>query len=151
MSDKILEALQVAEKTWKVAQRFSNKEKMAAAAELHIYGVFSHSQLAKICRTNVPMLSRRMQPNGTRGGRFEPEALSLLILLRSAVLQGVDPSMYHIEMAVEAGCSLGCVASFTGLSSGSLYMRRQYKLRKNDYGGYTEKSGYYSTMERKKA
>lgn len=123
MADKLLEALERAEKVWKAAQVLNNKEKFIEAEALHAYGIFSFNQLAKICRTNVPYLTRRLPKQHTVGGRFEPEALSVLIILRRAVLTGeyVGDSLFKI--AERAGCSINCIRTLTGAPSYRLYQR----------------------------
>ena len=121
--DKMLMALEEADDIWRKAQRYDNKTKFDAAQKLHTYGLFSFNQLAKICRTNVPYLTRRMHSMYAVGGRFEPEALSVLIMIRTAVLRGDDIGDNLIRIATNAGCSISCISTLTGLPRSYTYKR----------------------------
>lgn len=124
MQDKLIDTLIRAEDIWRKAQLFSNKDKLRSAEELHAAGVFSFNQLAKICRTNVPYLTRRMHTMHAKGGRFEPEALGVLIEIRRAVLRGETVSDTLIRIATNAGCSISCIGTLTGLPTSKLYEKQ---------------------------
>lgn len=133
MYDKLLTALNEADKVWRQAQRYDNKTKFDWAEKLHSYGIFSFNQLAKICRTNVPYLTRRMHSMYAVGGRFEPEALTTLILIRNSVLRGEPVGANLIRIAYNAGCSISCICTLTGLPKSKAY-EQAAKVNPKSYG-----------------
>lgn len=118
--DKKLRVLEEAKRVWTLSLRASSAERIELARDLHAYEAFSLNQLAKICRTNVPAISRRMRPN-SGGGKFSPETLDSLILLRKTVLTNQPVSKYLVRITVEAGTSANTIATLTGASTSVLY------------------------------
>lgn len=119
----MLKALRDAEKTWKLSMIASHTVRIDLARDLYKHQMFSLNQLAKICRTSVPTLSRRLRANAG-GGRFEPEALAHLIVIRTRVIEGREVTPGLIRSAEEAGVSINTIATLTGASFSVLYKRR---------------------------
>lgn len=123
LNDTMLRGLRDAERSWKLSILASHTVRVALARDLYKHQMFSLNQLAKICRTSVPTLSRRFRANAG-GGRFEPEALAHLIAIRIRVIEGRDVSPELIRSAEEAGVSINTIATLTGASFSVLYKRR---------------------------
>lgn len=122
-ADPKLQVLREAERLWKLSQLATLEARIDLAKGLHKRETFSLTQLAKICRTSVPTLSRRLRRNAG-GGRFEPEALAHLIHIRICVIEGKDIPAALIRSAEEAGVSVNTIAKLTGASFSVLYKRR---------------------------
>lgn len=121
MEDQKLEALTQAEFYWRKAFYADNLTKLAYAQDLDKYKAFSLSQLAKIVRTHTSSLSREGVSGGDRGGRFEPESLSTLIILRKLRVEGQNIPVNLIETALAGGTSWSCASFLTGIAYSSYY------------------------------
>lgn len=121
MEDQKLEALTQAEFYWRKAFYADNLTKLAYAQDLDKYQLFSASQLAKIVRTHTPTLLREGILGSQRGGRFEPETLSTLILLRKLRSEGKNIPVNLIETALHGGTSWSCASYLTGIAYSSYY------------------------------
>lgn len=121
MEDKKLEALEQASFYWQKAFYADNLTKLAYAADLHKYEIFSLNQIAKICRVRPVELSRyHLKPNA-KGGRFEPETLTALAAMRRSHLKGDKVSPKLIEICVNGGTSFSCATALTGIAYSSYY------------------------------
>lgn len=118
--DKKLRALEEAKRIWRLSLKADRHERIELARDLHAHESFSLNQLAAICRTNVPAISRNMRPN-SGGGKFSPETLDSLILLRKTVLTHEPISKYLVRITVEGGTSANTIAKLTGASDSVLY------------------------------
>jgi hypothetical protein len=122
IKDTMLLGLLKAKELWHLSALADRKERLVMAHELHAHGLFSLNQLAKICRLNVPTVSRHMKKNAA-GGRFEPEVLSSVVYLRKLVIiQAYIPNSF-VQSAVETGTSVSVIARLTGASQTSLYLK----------------------------
>jgi hypothetical protein len=122
IKDTMLLGLLKAKELWHLSALADRKERLVMAHELHGYAMFSLNQLAKICRLNVPTVSRHMKKNAA-GGRFEPEVLSSVVYLRKLVIiQAYIPNSF-VQSAVETGTSVSVIARLTGASQTSLYLK----------------------------
>lgn len=121
MEDQKLEALMQAEFYWRKAFYADNLTKLAYAQDLDKYSIFSASQLAKIVRTHTPALLREGITGSNRGGRFEPETLSTLIMLRKLRIKGDTIPTNLIEVALEGGTSWSCASYLTGIAYSNYY------------------------------
>lgn len=121
MEDVKLEALELAEYYWRKSFYEGKLTKLAYAEDLHRYGIFSLSQIAKIVRTHTSELGRHGLTKNGKGGRFEPESLAGLIQLRKQKLKDDVVHTHLIKGCVEAGTSWSCVSHLTGISYSSFY------------------------------
>lgn len=130
MSDTILDGLKLAEAKWKSAIGADKLLKLHYAKEIHEYGLFSLNQLAKIVRLSPREVSAKLKAN-SGGGRFEPETLSTLIILRQTYLRNdpVRPSL--IEVALEGGTSYSCLVRLTGIPYSTYYKYARKEEREN--------------------
>lgn len=121
-ADSMYHALSEANKTWKVAYLSTTKERMDYMRQLHRHGAFSLNQLAKICRLSKATASRMLVKN-SGGGRFEPEALTTLMVIRKLILTNQPVQGNLVRQAVDAGMSVSAIARLTGIGYATLYRR----------------------------
>lgn len=131
MEDRQLAGLQLAHKYWLEARNADNTIKRSFARELHSFEMFSLNQLAKIVRLNVKYVAAELKNNAT-GGRFEPEALTSLISMRSSVLRGVRVAPSLLRLTLENGCSYTCVVTLTGIKYSSYYIDVPKKFKREE-------------------
>lgn len=122
IEDTVLDGLEYANRAWQLSLQASRNEKMSLAEKLHGYEMFSLNQMSKIVRLSPVTLSRVMRPNAG-GGRFQPEALSTLMVLRRMYLLRDQPPLRLVMVALNTGTSLNCIAKLTGFPYSSLYER----------------------------
>lgn len=115
MKDPKFLALHEANKVWRDTFMLNSKERIAHLPDMHRHELFSLNQLAKICRVSAATASRKLKAN-SGGGRFEPEALTSLMIIRRCAISGETVRQYMLEQIVETGTSLGEVARLTGVS-----------------------------------
>lgn len=121
MEDKHLEALTQAEFYWRKAFYEGRLTKLAYAEDLHRYGIFSLTQIAKCVRLHTAELSRHgLAPNG-KGGRFEPESLPSLIYLRKQRLKSESVSTSMVKGCIDGGTSWACISYLCGIAYSSYY------------------------------
>lgn len=121
MEDKHLEALTQAEFYWRKSFYEGRLTKLAYAEDLHRYGIFSLTQIAKCVRMHTAELSRHgLEPNG-KGGRFEPEAIPSLIHLRKQKLRDETVSLAMVKTAIDSGTSWACISYLCGIAYSSYY------------------------------
>jgi hypothetical protein len=119
--DDRLRALTLAHRFWAMTQFALREEKMAYAVELDAFGIFSLSQLGKIVRCHKATLAKVLGAKQRPGGRFEPNSLNALALLRKKVLQGETLSQSLIEDLAENGTSVSCACRLIGVNSQHRY------------------------------
>ena len=129
MEDRKLAGLTLAKEYWLEARNADNKHKLQMACDLHGYELFSLNQLAKIVRTNVKNVAMVLKKN-SGGGKFEPEALTCLIQMRKAVLEGTRVAPSLLRLTMEAGVSFSCIVTLTGISYSSYYREVPRKFRR---------------------
>lgn len=118
--DRTQRGLEKALELWKLSANADRIQRVEMAMELYEFEQFSLNQLAKITRLSVPTISRLVRPN-SGGGKFSPESLAYLILIRKTVLTGEPIPKYILNSTVAAGTSISSIATLTGASSSSLY------------------------------
>lgn len=116
MNDKKLDCLKMADLYWRKAFYAHRDIKIAYAKDLHEYGLFSLSQLAKIVRLRTVDLTRAGLKANAKGGRFEPETLTALISMRQSRLLEEKIPTRLVEIVVNGGTSWSCAAALTGLA-----------------------------------
>ena len=121
MEDKHLEALTQAEFYWRKSFYEGRLTKLAYAEDLHRYGVFSLTQIAKCVRMHTAELSRHGLTRNAKGGRFEPEALPSLIQLRKQRLRDEKVSNSLVKGCIDSGTSWACVSYLCGIAYSSYY------------------------------
>lgn len=121
MHDPFLAALEEANEAWASTRYKSQAERIEVAKDLHQYKLFSLNQLAKIVRLSPAGVSRHCTKTSNTGGRFQPEALSVMVHLRKNYLAGFTVNANLVQAAVDAGCSASCIAALTGLAYPSVY------------------------------
>lgn len=120
MEDRLLSGLKLAEVYWKKAPFAKREEKVAMAEALNYYEMFSLTQLAKIVDLNPRDLSGKLKPSAG-GGRFDPQTLGTLVMLREHRLKGSKPSTGLVALTREAGNSLSCTCALTGIPYTTYY------------------------------
>lgn len=122
LTDKLLEALELADEIWVKAQFGDKVEKLGYAAQLNRLGVFSLPQIAKIVRLNSRYIYEEMQPKAKKGGRFDPATLSTLARIRRLrVEQRMVIPHALIRTAIEGGTSYSCMVALTGIPYSKYY------------------------------
>lgn len=121
MEDKHLEALTQAEFYWRKSFYEGRLTKLAYAEDLHRYGIFSMTQIAKCVRMHTAELSRHGLTRNGKGGRFEPESLSALIYLRKQRLSEQSVATGMVQAALDSGTSWACVSYLCGIAYSSYY------------------------------
>lgn len=121
MADKYLTALEEASQAWVNTRHMSQKERVQVAKDLHTYGLFSLNQLAKIARMSAGGVSRHCTKTDLTGGRFQAEALSVLVHIRRVYLEFTRVPPKLVQAAVDSGCSASCIASLTGTPYSTVY------------------------------
>jgi hypothetical protein len=119
--DRVLEALEAAVDIWDKTVMGMKEEKLAYANQLWRYEHFSLPQIAKIVRINPRYIYEELQPNNTKGGRFDPATLSTLVRIRRSYLQGQKIPRQLVSMAIKGGTSYSCVTALTGISYSAYY------------------------------
>jgi hypothetical protein len=119
--DKVLGALEQAAEIWEKTVLGMKEEKLAYAHQLHRFEHFSLPQIAKIVRLNSRYIYEELQPNNTKGGRFDPQTLSTLVRIRRAHLQGEKVPRQLISMGIKGGTSYSCLTSLTRISYSAYY------------------------------
>ena len=120
MEDRQLAGLRLAKQYWMDARIAPKDIKLEFAKELHTFNLFSLNQIAKIVRINVKYVAAILKKNAV-GGKFEPEALSSLIIMRQMQLSGqrIQPSL--LRLVLDTGTTFSCTVALTGISYGSYY------------------------------
>lgn len=131
MEDRQLAGLRLAHKYWLEARNADHQIKREFARELHTFELFSLNQLAKIVRMNVKWVATDLKSN-SKGGRFEPEALTALISMRKSVTEDVRVAPSLLRLTLEAGCSYSCVVTLTGIKYSSYYREVPRKFRREE-------------------
>lgn len=121
LGDPKLNALSEAASAWANTLYQSSEQRIRTAKDLHTYGLFSLNQLAKIVRLTPGGVSRHCAKNDNTGGRFQPEALSVLVHLRKGYLAEHTVNANLVQAAVDAGCSASCIAALTGINYPAVY------------------------------
>jgi hypothetical protein len=121
VEDKHLEALTQAEFYWRKSFYEGRLTKLAYAEDLHRYGVFSLTQIAKCVRMHTAELGRYGLTRNGKGGRFEPEALSALIQLRKQKLRDETVSNAMVKTAIDSGTSWACISYLCGIAYSNYY------------------------------
>lgn len=143
MEDRKLAGLKLANHYWQksYSDLVGSMQKLEMAKELHEYGMFSLSQIAKIVRLQVVALTREGMTRNATGGRFEPETLTTLIAMRQSRLLGERVPVRLIEICTKGGTSWSCAATLTGVSYSNYYKNvpkemaaevRQLRLKPRD-------------------
>lgn len=125
LHDPALAALEEANSAWANSRYMSQAERIQLAKDLHGHKLFSLNQLAKIVRLTAAGVSRHCVKTDNTGGRFQAEALSVLILLRKNFLEDKSVNKNLVQAAVDSGCSASCVAALTGISYSTVYWQNQ--------------------------
>lgn len=120
LEDSRFRAMWEADRVWKSSFMLNSTERILYLRDLHRHEMFSLSQLAKICRVSSSTVSRKF-PKNAPGGRFDPQTLKPLMMLRRAVLSGEQLQRYLISQVVDSGTSVGTIARLTGASATNLY------------------------------
>lgn len=120
MEDHILSGLLKAEAYWKKASMADKLTKIDMAKELNDLKMFSLNQLAKIVRIPARELSSRMKAQ-SGGGRFEPETLSALAIVRRKKLAGESIPQALLQLIVEGDTSLSCACELTKIAYSTHY------------------------------
>ena len=131
MEDRQLAGLKLAQQYWMDSRNADRKLKVKMARDLHGFGLFSLNQLAKIVRTNVKVIAGELEKNA-KGGRFTPETISSLIIMRQTLLQNKRVSPMLLRLALQAGTSFSCIVSLTGISYGAYYRDIPREFRRED-------------------
>lgn len=131
VEDRQLAGLRMAHKYWLESRSATNTIKREFAHDLHGYELFSLNQLAKIVRVNVKFIALSMKSN-SKGGRFEPEALSTLVQIRKNEVEGIRTAPSLLRLALEAGCSFTCIVTLTGIKYSSYYREIPKKFRREE-------------------
>ena len=120
MEDRQLAGLRLAKQYWMDSRNADRELKLEMARELHTFELFSLNQIAKILRINVKYIAAELRKNAV-GGKFEPEALSSLIIMRQMQLnnQRIQPSL--LRLVLDTGTTFSCTVALTGISYGSYY------------------------------
>lgn len=121
--------LERAHRIWTMSIVAGHKEKLAFAEELNAHGMFSIRQLAKIVRLSHGALSQHITKQ-SRGGRFNPESLTALVILRKLVLNGEKLPINMVSAVVKGGTSVSTLAYLVGANHTTLYVR----LKENRHG-----------------
>jgi hypothetical protein len=129
LEDHILNGLLKAESYWKKAAIADKITKIDMAKELNNLKMFSLNQLAKIVRIPARELSSRMSPK-SGGGRFEPETLSALAVVRRKKLAGEAIPQALLQLIVESDTSYSCACELTGIPYSTYYKLVAPKDRK---------------------
>lgn len=113
-------ALFEANRVWKLTYLATQPEKIELVKDIYKLRTFSLNQIAKICRLSPSTVSRR-HPANSPGGRFEPESLTTLMVIRKLVTD-LEPIESHlVQMVVKAGTSVNEVARLTGAPASTMY------------------------------
>jgi len=131
VEDRQLAGLKLAQQYWLDSRNADRKLKLQFARELHGFGLFSLNQLAKIVRTNVKVIAGELEKNA-KGGRFTPETLSSLVIMRQTILQNKRVSPMLLRLALGAGTSFSCIVSLTGISYGAYYRDIPREFRREE-------------------
>lgn len=115
IEDKYLRHLVLADKFWKVSALAEKSHKLELAAELDSYGFMSLNQIGKVVRLAPGTLARALPKKVRRGGRFQPESLRALTVLRRQRLAGAPLSASAKELAIEAGTSASAASRLIGV------------------------------------
>lgn len=121
IEDKHLRHLVLADKFWKVSALAEKSHKLELAAELDSYGLMSLNQIGKVVRLAPGTLARVLPKKPRKGGRFQPESLRALTLLRRQRLSGAPLSASVKETAIEAGTSASAAARLIDVCDYHLY------------------------------
>jgi hypothetical protein len=121
--DARLRGLTLASRFWKMTLVSTKQERIAFAHELDQYGLFSLTQLAKITRTHKQTLAKVLGAKKRGGGRFEPEALTALVMLRKQVIARETLSKSMLEKLAHEGTSVSCACRLIGVTATQWYAR----------------------------
>lgn len=113
-------ALFEANRVWKAAFMATPAERLDMAREVHRLRAFSLNQVAKICRLSPSTVARKLRANAP-GGRFEPESLTTLMVIRKLVTDQEKIDNHLIHMVVETGTSINTIHRLTGAHAGTMY------------------------------
>lgn len=119
--DKVLGALELAEDLWGKAVLANKEEKMGFAAQLHREAHFSLPQIAKIVRLPARYIYEEFRPNGGKGGRFDPESLSTLVVIRRNHVKGLPIADALIRGGILSGTSYTCLTALTRIPYSKYY------------------------------
>lgn len=125
MTDFRISALGEAHKAWGIARYLSYAERIQLAKDLHTYGLFSLNQLGKIVGLTAGGVARHCVKTDNKGGRFQPEALEVLIHIRRVYLEQERVNANLVQAAIDAGCSASCIAALTGTPYSTVYHANQ--------------------------
>lgn len=121
LGDLYLGALEEAARAWANSMYASPAERIQMAKDLHQYKLFSLNQLAKIVRLTPAGVSRHCKKHDNTGGRFQPEALAVLIYLRKNYVKDGTVNTNLVQAAVEAGCSASGLSKLVGINYPRIY------------------------------
>ena len=125
IEDRHLRFLTLADKIWKSSDFMERRHKYEFAEELDSFDLMSLQQLAKVTRTTVPSLVNRLPKRPRRGGRFAPETLRSLVVLRRQYVAGQTLSPSVVESVMQEGTSGTAAARLIGSSTWSFYNGRK--------------------------
>lgn len=121
LKDPKYAALYEARRLWRITHIANHQERLRYAAELWEHRSYSLRQISKVCRISSATLARNNLRANAGGGRFEPESLTTLMIIRKLVLTKQKVPTYMIQQAVESGTSINAVAKLTGAAGGTMY------------------------------
>ncbi|GAC1606403.1 MAG: hypothetical protein NVS3B6_19490 [Pseudarthrobacter sp.] len=121
IEDKHLRHLILADTFWKASAFAEKSHKRELAADLDSYGFMSLNQIGKVVRLAPGTLARHLPKKPRKGGRFQPESLRALTVLRRQRLSGAPLSASTKETAIEAGTSASAAARLIDVCDYHLY------------------------------
>ena len=126
--DIYIEAMEFAQEAWRDSAFLSTTQKIALGAQLNRYRVFSTMQIAKLVRISHPSALKYGYGRNIPGGRFEPQALSSLTILRKQYKVGPqEVSKPLVRLCFDSGCSYGVIRRLTGIPITTLHRYREGK------------------------
>lgn len=127
-NDIYIEAMEFAQDAWRDSAFLGTSQKLALGAQLNRYRVFSTMQIAKLVRISHPSAFKYRYGKDIPGGRFEPEALSSLTILRKQYKVGPEQvSKPLVRLCLDSGCSYGVIRHLTGIPVHTLHRYREGK------------------------